>query len=62
MTAYWELLEEGLQESWRTTGPIDWRDQKRRAQIRTALSATTSDAVKNRIRSTASLHLLAIGE
>jgi hypothetical protein len=62
MTAYWELLEEGLQESWRTTGPIDWRDQKRRAQIRKALSLTKSDAVKNRIRSTASLHLLAIGE
>jgi hypothetical protein len=62
MTAYWELLEEGLQESWRTNDAIDWRDEERRVQIRRALSQAESDTVKNRIRATASLHLLTISE
>jgi hypothetical protein len=60
MIAYWNLLEEGLRESWSTNGPVDWRDRKRVALVRKALSQAESKTVQNRIRATAAMHGLVI--
>ncbi|MEW6355478.1 MAG: DUF4838 domain-containing protein [Planctomycetota bacterium] len=58
MMDYWNLLEEGLRESWTTQDPIDWRDGQRRDAVRKALSQADSEQVERRIRSTAALHQL----
>jgi len=58
MMAYWNLLEEGLCESWKTDKPIDWRDAQRVEVIKKALAQAGSDQVARRIRDTAALHHL----
>ena len=60
MMDYWNLLEEGLRESWTTQDPIDWRDDRRRDVIRTALSQADGEAVARRVRAAATLHHLAV--
>lgn len=60
MTAYWHALEEGLRESWDTSGPIDWRDQRRRALATTALAEADDPQSAARIRSTAKLYQLVL--
>ena len=60
MTAYWNALEEGLRESWTTTLPIDWRDARRLELARKALAEAGDPRIESRIRSTASLHQLAL--
>ncbi len=62
MIVYWNLLEEGLRESWHTSSPVNWRDQERIVQITKALSQAESKAVQNRIRAIAAMHLLTINE
>ena len=62
MIVYWNLLEEGLRESWNTNSPVNWRDQERIVQIKKALSQAESKAVQNRIRAIAAMHLLTINE
>lgn len=62
MIAYWTLLEEGLRESWQTTTPADWRDQKRIVEIKKALSLAENKTLQDRIRATAAMHDLVIGE
>ena len=62
MIAYWNLLEDGLRESWHTTAPADWRDPKRLVEIKKALSLAEDKTIENRIRATAAMHELAIGE
>ncbi|NOZ21773.1 MAG: DUF4838 domain-containing protein [Planctomycetes bacterium] len=59
MMDYWNLLEEGLRESWTTQDPINWRDDQRREVIRKALSQAGDDQVDKRIRDAAALHQLA---
>jgi hypothetical protein len=60
MIAYWNLLEEGLRESWQTDKPIDWRDAQRLEVLQQALALADSDQVKRRVRETAALHQLAV--
>jgi hypothetical protein len=60
MSAYWNLLEEGLRESWQTDKPIDWRDAPRLELVKKALASADSDQVKRRVRETAALHQLAV--
>jgi hypothetical protein len=62
MMAYWNLLEEGLRESWQTTTPANWRDEKRLVEIKKALSLAESQTVRDRIRATAAIHELVIDE
>jgi hypothetical protein len=62
MIAYWNLLEEGLRESWQTTTPADWRDQKRIVEIKKALSLAENKTVQDRIRAAAAIHELVIDE
>ncbi len=61
MTAYWNLLEQGLRESWNTQTPIDWRDARRQELITQALSEADDQTVADRIRAAAALHGLARG-
>lgn len=60
MIAYWNLLEEGLRESWQTDKPVDWRDAQRLELVKKAFASADSDQVKRRIRETAALHELTI--
>ncbi|MFM8984964.1 MAG: DUF4838 domain-containing protein [Planctomycetia bacterium] len=60
MAAYWGLLEEGLRESWNTETAVDWRDEKRLALIRRALSEADGPTEADRIRATAELHQLPV--
>jgi hypothetical protein len=62
MIAYWNLLEEGLRESWQTTAPADWRDQKRIVEVKNALSLAENKTVRDRILATAAIHELAINK
>ena len=50
MIAYWNLMEEGLRESWRSDAPIDWRDQQRAALVKDALSKAEDASTQKRIR------------
>jgi len=60
MTAYWNALEEGLRESWNTSGPIDWRDRQRLELAKKALAEADNQQIESRIRSTARLHQLVL--
>jgi hypothetical protein len=59
MIAYWNLLEEGLRESWNTNGPVNWRNQQRAAMMEKALlqAAQAGDVrARYRIHTTANMH------
>lgn len=56
MIAYWNLLEEGLRESWDTGAAIDWRDQPRVTLIEKALSQAEDARVRYRIHATLDMH------
>ena len=57
MIAYWNLLEEGLRESWNTDAPVNWRDQQRAVLIEKALSQVADDArARYRIHTIKALH------
>jgi hypothetical protein len=56
MIAYWNLLEEGLRESWKTSVPVNWRDQQRAVWIQKALLQADSKVVQDRIRATFAMH------
>ena len=56
MIAYWNLLEEGLRESWNTNGPVNWRNQQRAALIEKALSQAESVRTRYRIHATFAMH------
>ena len=58
MTAYWNLLEESLRESWNTGKPADWRDRQRMDLIEKAITLAESKPIADRIRATAVLHRL----
>jgi hypothetical protein len=60
MMAYWNLLEEGLRESWNTDKPVDWHDTQRVEVIKKAFAQADSGQVTRRIRDMAALHHLAI--
>jgi len=60
MVAYWSALEEGLRESWTSTGPIDWRDGRRLELARKALKEADNPQIESRVRNTARLHQLAL--
>lgn len=62
MLAYWNLLEEGLRESWNTNTPTNWRDQQRIALVKKALSQAEDKSVQDRVRAAAKLHQLSLGE
>jgi hypothetical protein len=61
MITYWTLLEEGLRESWKSGGPVDWRDTKRAALLKAALAQANDADVQERIRAVAALHHVSIG-
>jgi hypothetical protein len=59
MIAYWNLLEEGLRESWNTNGPVNWRNPQRAAMMEKALlqAAQAGDVrARYRIHTTANMH------
>jgi alpha-glucuronidase len=56
MITYWNLLEEGLRESWETSAPVNWRDQQRAVLIQKALLQAENKIVQDRIRATFALH------
>jgi hypothetical protein len=56
MITYWNLLEEGLRESWQTSAPVSWRDQQRAALIQKALLQAESKIVQDRIGATFAMH------
>ena len=62
MQAYWNLLEEGLRESWQSDAPIDWRDKQRTALIHKVLSSVKDPIAKRRILATAVKHKLKLGK
>jgi hypothetical protein len=56
MMAYWNLLEEGLRESWNTNAPVNWHDRQRAALIDKALSQADDVRVRYRSHATLAMH------